>query len=292
VKVGVHLPQWGDGSDRAGVLSFARVAEAAGFDAIWVADHIAIPTESASSYPYRVDGIPFAAADGFLEALTVLAVVAGATSSIGLGTSVLVMPMREPVLTAKSVATLDHLSGGRVVLAMGTGWWAEEFHAVGAPFAGRGRRFDEQIQILKKLWSSGTAAHQGEYYDFDELTCRPLPVRPGGPPILVGGLGPAARRRAATLGDGWHAIGSDAAAIASGFDEVKRWAEDAGRDPATISLSTSTGAGTSSDRLLARLQRLADIGVDRVVLNLVEAGSDGQCRALERVGTEVIPRLL
>lgn len=290
MRIGVHVPQWGPTADRAGVLSVALAAESAGLDAIWVADHIVIPTTSASRYPYRQDGVPFGVDDGFLEALTTLSVVAGATERIGLGTSVLVMPMREPVLTGKAVATLDVLSGGRVTLAMGVGWWEEEFEALGARFSARGRRFDEQLEILRALWTDGKVAHSGEFYDFDELACLPLPVQTGGPPIWIGGIGEPAWRRAALFGAGWHAVGADLGTLAAGRIAIDQIALDAGRNPSEIALSTSTGAGRDTGRLLKRLGSLAQAGVDQVVLNLSDTSAEPMCEAVGRIG-EMLPRL-
>ena len=268
MKVGVHLPQWGDHAGRAGVMASAIAAEESGFDSVWVADHIVFPGESKSVYPYRTKGVPFSPDDGFLEATTVLAVIAGCTSRIGLGTSVLVLPMREPLLTAKAFATLDVLSEGRVILAVGAGWWAEEFEALGQRYDSRGQRMEEQIAILKHAWTDGTFSFDGDFYQVKKLTCRPLPVRSGGPPVLVGGMGPAAIRRAATIGDGWHAVGSDLEALEKGKTKLEETAERIGRDPASITTSVSLGAGRSREESRGRLRALAELGVDQVVLNL------------------------
>lgn len=291
MRIGVHVPQWGPGATRDGVLSVAVAAEEAGFDSVWVADHIAYPTRSESRYPYREDGLPFGPEEGFLEALTTLAVIAGATGRVRLGTSVLVLPMREPLLVAKTVATLDVLSGGRVVLAVGAGWWAEEFAAVGAPFAGRGRRMDEQLRILRSLWTDGVAAHGGQDYAFAEVACLPLPLQRGGPPVLVGGMGETSWRRAGALGDGWHAIGYDRATLVRGRDEVLRLAAAAGRDPATMRLSTSTGAGRTPERAIERLSALAAIGFTDAVLNVPGDSAGEAIEAIASLGRSVLPHL-
>jgi probable F420-dependent oxidoreductase len=289
VKVGVHIPQWGPEATRHGVLAVARAAEAAGLDSVWVADHLAFPIKSESTYPYRSGGTPFTAEDGFLEAFTTLAAVAGATERVALGTSVFVMPMREPVQVAKTVATLDVLSGGRVILGIGAGWWEEEFRAVGARFAARGRRLDEQIAIVRALWRDGVAEHHGEFYDFDELASLPLPAQPGGPPIWIGGMGKPGWRRAATLGDGWHAVGSHDETLREGHAEVRRLAEGAGRDPESVGLTTSAGLPPEPERAVNRLVRLARAGVHHVVLNLAEDTTAAMCAAIDRLAAEVLP---
>jgi probable F420-dependent oxidoreductase len=290
VRIGFHLPQWGADANRDGVITVARAVEEAGLDSVWVADHLVLPTASASSYPYNSE-TPFGPRDGFLEALTVLSVVAGATERVLLGTSVLVLPMRQPVVTAKVVATLDVLSGGRTVLATGAGWWKEEFEALGAPFDRRGRRFDEQIRVLRALWEKGTTRFDGEFHTFDEIACEPRPVQPGGPPILIGGMGRPAWRRAAELGDGWHAVGVHAETLTEGMAEIARHAESRDRDPGEIALSTSTLLPDDDETALRRLVRLAGVGVSHVVLD-TRAGTVSEiCQAIDRFATFVLPRL-
>ena len=292
MKVGIHLPQWGASATREGVLSVARAAEAAGVDSVWVADHVVFPADSTSTYPYRKAGVPFTPEDGFLEGLTMLAAVAGATDRVFLGTSVLVLPMREPLLTAKTIATMDVLSGGRVTVAVGAGWWREEFDALGAPFAGRGARFDDQLDILREAWSSGHVRGRG-HYGFGEVACLPRPVQPGGPRIWIGGLGPASLRRVVRVGDGWHAVGSDLTALRDGRRELDRLAAAAGRDPASIAVSTSTGFGRGVEQALDRLLALAGAGVDQVVLNVggPDATAADVCRTLDDFAIHIRPVL-
>lgn len=291
MKVGIHVSQWGPNANRDGTLAVARLAEDAGLDSIWVADHVVYPLRSQSKYPYREDGAPFAPEDGFLEALTTLAAIAGATERVRLGTSVLVLPMREPLQTAKTIATLDVLSGGRVIVGVGVGWWAEEFRALGAKFECRGCRMDEQIAILRALWRGGAVSHKGEFYEFDELACEPCPLQPGGPPLLIGGLGTAGRRRAGTLGDGWHALGSHGPALSEGMAEVRQIAQQAGRDPQELIFSTSAGLPPDPERAIRRLQRLQDIGVDQVVLNVPSNSFGEMCRGIEHLATTILPKL-
>jgi probable F420-dependent oxidoreductase len=291
MKIGVHLPQWGADATRSGVLSVARCAEDAGLDSVWVADHLVYPVRSESAYPYRADGTPFGPEDGFLEAFTMLAAVAGATSRVQLGTSVFVMPMREPLQIAKTVATLDVLSEGRVILGIGAGWWEEEYRALGATFARRGRRLDEQIQIVRALWRDGRLEHHGEFYDFDEVVCEPRPVQPGGPPILVGGMGAPGWRRAARLGDGWHAVGSHEETLSEGLAEVRRLAAESGREPDEVGLSTSAGLPADPERALKRLIRLGETGVRHVVLNVPGDTASEMCAAIERLASEVLPEV-
>lgn len=289
MDIGVHVPQWGAGATRDGVLTVARAAEDAGLDSVWVADHVVFPLYGDSKYPYRRDGVPFEPEDGFLDAITTLAVVAGATTRVRLGTSSLVAPMREPLQLAKAVATLDVLSGGRAVLGFGAGWWKEEFVALGAEFEARGRRFDEQIEIMRSLWRDGRLEHHGRFYDFGEVVCEPRPLQPGGPPLLIGGMGERAQRRAALHGDGWHAIGAKVEGLVAGHSTVRRLAREAGRDPDSLVLSTSTGLPANPDDAVRRLHQLADAGVGNVVLNIPAETASEMCAAIDVLASRVVP---
>ena len=290
MKIGVHVPQWGESATRSGVLAVALAAEASGLDSVWVADHLVFPVKSESRYPYRPDGVPFDLGDGFMEALTQLAVVAGATSRVGLGTSVLVLPMRDPLTTAKVATTIDVLSEGRLQLALGAGWWREEFEALGQAFDGRGARMDEQIDILRSAWSSPTFDHDGANYRFAELSCTPLPAQQGGPPLLIGGMNAAALRRAAQRGDGWHAVGADLELFRENRARLDDLARAVGRDPQEVIMSTSVGLSSDPDRAVNRMRELAAVGVSQVVLNFA-GGADDIIERIEWLAKEVIPQI-
>jgi probable F420-dependent oxidoreductase len=267
VQVGIQLPQWGEMATREALVGVARAAEAAGFDSVWVSDHVVYPLEGPAAYPQSEDGKPpFAPEDGYLEALTALGVVAGATERIGIGTSVLVLPMRNVVLTAKSLATLDVLSGGRLSVAVGAGWWAGEFEALGAEFATRGAVLDEQLSALAELWGSGRAAAGGAHVRFPLVACEPRPLQAGGPPLWIGGEGPRAWRRVArSPSAGWHGVGYRPETFAAARDAIAFACRETGRDPAGVRLSTATGMPSAPDRMLGRLEALRDAGVSQVV---------------------------
>jgi probable F420-dependent oxidoreductase len=281
MRFGVHVPQWGAAATRDGVLAVVRTIEQSGLDSAWVADHVVFPLQSRTVYPYRDGGVPFAPEDGFLEALVTLSALAGVTERIELGTSVLALPMRHPLVVAKQAATLDLLSGGRLILGLGAGWWEEEFRALGSTFGDRGRRFDEQIEIMRAAWTEGMFAWDGDFYSFDSVACLPRPAQPGGPRIWIGGNSRAARRRAGHFGDGWHALGSDGGAIAAGKAEVARVARAAGRDPSSISVSTSAGLPPDPEQAVKRMLELAACGVTHVVLNARAETAADLCRAIE-----------
>ena len=288
MKVGVHLPQWGPGARRDGVLAVARAAEESGLDSLWVADHVVIPIDGRGDYPYQSE-TPFGPGDGFLEAFTQLAVVAGATERIRLGSSVLVLPMRETLLTAKTVATLEALAPERLALAIGAGWWEEEFEALGAPFARRGKRLDEQLEALRMLWREGSGSFKGEHIEFANVACEPRPAD-GGPPLLIGGMGPPACKRAGRLGDGWHALGVHAETLEEGRAAMEQAAAEAGREPAALTVSTSTVLPEDDETALRRLQRLRGIGVHEVVLQ-IDTDPDAIRRGIERLTEKLLPAL-
>src|SRR5437870_12086877 len=231
LQFGYHLPIWGPAATRGTLLTLARRAEALGFDSVWASDHVVIPFEIRSRYPYNATGdFPLPPTTNFLEPLTALALVAGVTERLRLGTTVLVLPHRHPVLAAKMLATLDHLAPGRVILGAGVGWMREEIELLGAPYDHRGAGSDEAIRVMRACWRDERAAHAGEFFRFDALACRPAPAR-GTIPIWIGGHTPRALRRVAELGDGWHAAFPTAAALQEGIEHLGPACPMADRDP-------------------------------------------------------------
>jgi probable F420-dependent oxidoreductase len=229
----------------------ARTAEQLGADSIWAADRIAS----------RRAGL------AILEGITAISFFAGLTDQIALGTSVLVLPVRHPVVLAKQLASLDHLSAGRLVLGVGLGENPADYQAAGVPYAERAARCDELIVALRTLWAPGPARFQGRFYSFEDTWLDPPPHRPGGPQIWVGGGSPAARRRAGRFGDGWHPYLLDPEAYRSGLDEVRAHADQAGRDPAGITGSLMLPAVIDEDG-----ERARELAVK--VLGRAAAGAD------------------
>jgi probable F420-dependent oxidoreductase len=183
----------------------AAAAEANGFDSVWMPEHLIFPLEMPPNYSYTPDGYPPMRSDTpAFDPFVVLAAVASRTTEIRLATGVFILPLRHPVAVARSVVTLDRISGGRVVLGVGVGWLPDEFEIVGQDFHNRGRRTDEMIELMRKLWSEDTIEFHGEFYDIPPVRFAPKPVnKQTGIPIIVGGTSPGALRRAGRLGDGW-----------------------------------------------------------------------------------------
>jgi probable F420-dependent oxidoreductase len=222
--------------DPQGARRVARAAEAAGFDSLFAVDHVVFPDNYTSTYPYAPSGrLPGGPESPMPDPLIWMTWVAAATTRLRFMTGVIILPQRNPLVLAKQVATMDHLSGGRIELGIGVGWLKEEFDAVGVPFERRGKRADEYVAAMRVLWSRDAASFNGEFVKFDTVSCNPKPVR-GAVPILVGGHSEAAAKRAGRLADGFFpSIGSPIDPMGL-WDIVRRSAEAKGRDPQSIEL--------------------------------------------------------
>ena len=251
-------------ADPVWMTAFARHVEECGFESIVVVEHTVLMTQYSSVYPYDKSGRVEIPADCPVpDPLDLLAFLAGQTTRLGLATGVLVLPNHHPVVLAKRIATIDALSGGRLRLAVGMGWLREELEACGAPFDERGRRADEQIDVMRLLWADHPdgASHHGEFFEFDHAACHPKPTRRL--PIHIGGHSRTAARRAGRRGDGFQPLGVSGDALTELIALMREEAQRAGRDPDTLELSL----GHLVTKIDAdRAGRLADLGADRVVL--------------------------
>ena len=214
VAFGFTLPSRGPLARPEIVGRLARTADALRYDVVLVSDHVVLPTKTSAPYPYAPSGeFPGGAHQDYLEPLVAMGWLLGVTRRVKIGVSVLVVPYRNPVVTAKQLATLDVLSGGRIVAGVGVGWWPEEFEALHAPpFAERGAVTDEYIRLMRTLWTEDLPRFEGKHYRIHDVTMFPKPLQKPGPPIWVGGQTDRAIRRAAELGDAWHPIGLRGAA--------------------------------------------------------------------------------
>ena len=243
MKYGFTMPGRGPLAtpERLGII--ARKGEEFGFDALLTGDHILVPNNISSPYPYTEGGeFPGSSSGESMEQITLLSYIAGQTSKIRLVTSVLIVPHRNPLIAAKSLATLDVLSGGRLVVGVGVGWMREEFEALGLPpFEERGAVTDEYIRAFKVLWTEDAPHFEGKYSSFDDITFLPKPVQKPHPPIWVGGESRPALRRTAELADGWYPLGSNPTfpmgtpdELQAGLDRLAQYAQRFDRDPKTI----------------------------------------------------------
>jgi probable F420-dependent oxidoreductase len=310
MRYGFYLPTRGPTATRDGILALAREGERLGLHSAMIADHIVLPVESQSTYPYTLDGKHPSVGDA-LETFSILGVVAGATERLRLVTSVLVLPYRNPVLTAKVVASLDVLSGGRLTLGIGAGWLKEEFEALNSPaFNARGAVTDEWIAIFKQLWSQSPASFDGRFYQYTDIRCEPFPVQKPHPPIWVGGHSRAALRRTARHGDGWHPVGAVAASplppqeMRAHLDTLKQLTEAEGRDFSALTISYKaplydagiatpdgsrrTFSGEPED-IAGDIRAFAAIGVHELIFDCRGRSIAESIERLQWFATDVIP---
>jgi len=299
---------------RAAYLDVAQAAERAGFAFLSVNDHLIVPSRLGSAYPYTQGGAWAAAEHGHcFDQLATLAFLAGCTSRIKLLTSVMVVPHRPPIAAAKILATIDVLSGGRLLLGVGAGWMKEEFALLGAPFAERGTVTDEYLEAFKALWTQQRPTYTGRHVNFAEVIFEPKPIQKPHPPIWVGGESPAALRRAVKLGDAWYPGNNSQtepldtpARLATAIASLRRLAQTAGRDPASLAVnliaqnpfeSTSHKIADGSARRLfcgASADMAADaialeaVGVRHVGVRLGGATLTESLERIDRFGREVI----
>ncbi|MEV5974973.1 LLM class F420-dependent oxidoreductase [Streptomyces sp. NPDC051921] len=240
MKLGIALPTVGPPGRRRYVLEVATAADRMGFDSVWVSSHVALPRqrESTCLYPRAKTADAYNWGVAWLEPIAVMGLVAGVTERVRIGTHVLALPYRNPVILASELASLDQLSLGRIVLGAGIGWMDEEFRTVGVPRKQRGARTDESIEVMRTLWAARrpTSFH-GRFTDFDDMWLASRPHSEQGPPVYVGGNTEAALRRVARLGEGWLAHELYPEEIPPARDTLARFAEEAGRDPAGIELT-------------------------------------------------------
>jgi len=310
LKVGLDVGIYGRLATRDHILELAELAEASGLESIWVADHVIFPLAFASKYPYSPTGaFPVdMAKEPLLEPIATMGVLVGATQRVKIGTAVLVMPYRHPVLLARMLVTLDVLSGGRTILGAGVGWLAEEFAALDArPFAARGRVTDECIEIVKRLCQGGDVTFQGEHYQLDPVVSRPGSVQRPHPPILIGGTSNAALRRAARLGDGWLSTGLRPERLRERLNTLQKLCEAQGRRFADLSLShklfinigearkgadgkRDTGTGSQAD-IVDDLRRLVDLGYSHMIVRYRGSDAEEQRKQLRILISDIIPKV-
>lgn len=216
---GLDVGIYGTLADPQTILHLARHAEEAGFESIWLADHIAFPVSFKSRYPYSATGeFPSSVSEPLMEPVATMAVLVGATNRVRIGTAALIMPYRNPVLLARMLVTLDHFSGGRIVLGAGVGWLEEEFNVLGTyDFKKRGRVTDEYLEIFKAICAGGEVGYRGETYAFEPIFSSPGSVQRPHPPILIGGLSDAALRRVVRHGNGWLAVAASLEQLGSAW---------------------------------------------------------------------------
>jgi probable F420-dependent oxidoreductase len=287
MKFGIAFANIISFTEREGIAALGRGAEAAGFESVWTVEHVIYPEGYESSYPYDPSGkMAMDAGTSLPDPLLWLAFMAAATEHLRLATGILILPQRNPVVLAKEVATLDHLSGGRVDLGVGVGWLREEFDALGVPWERRGARTDEHIAVMRALWDADHADFDGEFFSFTDVSSNPKPAN-GRVPIHIGGHSRVAAERAGRIGDGFFPGTGDVGEL---IDIVRQTAADCGRDPADIEISYGSPGLMARETAVEAAQELADLGVDRAIVPsfLFLGDTEG---ALAAYGDEVIGKV-
>jgi probable F420-dependent oxidoreductase len=298
------------------VLKIALKADALRYASVFVTDHVVLPVSAARSvYPYAPTGqFPGGARQDYLDPLAMLGFLARATTRVRLGTSVLVIPYRHPLVLAKTLATVDVLSRGRVILGAGAGWLREEFEALGAPpFEERGAVTDEYLRVMRLAWTADPVTFDGRYCRVAPVHALPKPAQAGGIPVWIGGHTRAAIRRAATLGDGWHPIGLRPPATLmpdeyeASVKQLHAFAKEAGRDPSAITLSfrapmevrSSRAKAPAGDRpmfqgtaaeVIGDIRRYEALGVSHMVFDPVRPELRSLLDNMARFAEEVRPK--
>ena len=285
MEFGAHLFGVGPLADPGTLTEAARLAEALGYHSVFLADHVVVPRRLASRYPYSRDGgFPYDPDKDWLDLMVGLGYLAGRTRTLRLGTSITVLPMRHPIITAKQIATADHLSGGRVIFGAGVGWMAEEFTLLGASFHDRGRRMDEYLRLMKVLWTEDHPRFAGEYFSVDDCGFAPKPVQKPHVPVWIGGESPAALRRAARLGDGWHSAATALADLPRALAILREALDEVGRDPREFVVSVFPTDKVTPDLV----RRFAAHGVRHLMVPVFSFERDRVLRRLEQIAKEVI----
>ena len=273
--------------DGPATIEICRRAEEVGFESLWGGEHVIIPDEIYSKYPYTEDGkIPAEPDTPIPDPLIWLAFAAAAAPNLRLGTCILIVPQRNPLVLAKELATLDQLSGGRVELGLGVGWLKEEFEALGVPWERRGARNDEYIEAMKALWQGPHAEFHGDFVDFPPVTCSPRPVN-GGIPIIVGGDTERAIARAGKLADGYFPGEGNIDRLKDLIASVKRSAESNNRDPESVKISAIFGAQMMNPE--AGVEEMRSAGVDRIMVPAFFFAGEGGMDRLSEFGEKIIP---
>ena len=284
IKLGLFSMNQDTCSHPEGAARVARAAEAAGFESLWCGEHVVLPDPQAPPSP-------MAPRDRILDPIVALTWLAAHTERVRLGTGIIIMPQRNPLVLAKELASLDVLSGGRLILGIGVGYLEPEFRAIGAPFAQRGAVTDEYVEAMQAIWSQDRPVYKGRFAAFSDVQAHPQPVQRPGPRIVVGGRSPSAFRRAVTRGHGWYGFGLDAAGAATALAGLREAAARVARPAALGALELSlTPRGYGLD--LAAAKEFAALGVHRLIIrppkDLDAAGLEAFVR---RAGDELIGKV-
>jgi probable F420-dependent oxidoreductase len=269
------------------LVGLSQFIESQGFESVWTFEHVMVPVEYESKYPYSKDGKMGGGSDNpFLDPLIALTAVAAHTKTLRLGTGVNILSQANPLLLAKQAASLDVLSGGRFMLGAGIGWLREEFDAMGVPFERRGARYDDYVVAMRKVWSGEVVEHQSDFLNWSGFQSYPTPVQEGGVPIVIGGSKGKAFERIAKLGDGWFAPTNNAAGLAPMLDPLREACDAAGRDYDSVEITSMW----DNQGGMEAIEAFAEIGVSRVIVPLFALGKD-PVAGISKLAEDIVGKL-
>jgi probable F420-dependent oxidoreductase len=280
MKFGFFGINFGPCAAPEGAARVARALEAAGFESAWTGEHVVLPDP-------QVPPSPAAPRTPMLDPAVALTWVAAHTEQLRLGTGIIILPQRNPAVLAKEIASLDVLSGGRVILGVGAGYLEPEFAALGIPFERRGARTDEYIDAMRALWRMEKPAYGGEFVSFSGIDAQPRPVQPGGPPLVVGGTSPGAYRRAVSRGNGWYGFALDLASTEASLAGLERAKSEVERpaELGELEISITPLPGVDADAM----KRYAELGVDRLTLLALVRTADDVLGFVDEAANELLP---
>lgn len=264
------------------IVQIAQLAESLGYESVWTFEHVIVPVDYESKYPYNDSGKMGAPPEtNFVDPLIALTAVAASTSTIRLGTGVNILSQVNPIYIAKQAASLDFMSNGRFMLGVGIGWLKEEFEALGVPFERRGARFDDYVEGMRKIWSGDVVEHQSDFVSWSNFKSFPLPIQ--NPfPVVMGGIKGKIFERIAKYGNGWYAPAGDPAELKGHLESLRRACDAIGRDMSEIEI-TCMWPGRGGNEFL---RQLAEVGVHRVVVPVM--GSANPAENMQQLAEEVI----
>ena len=307
MEIGLSIPRLPEAD---GIRRFVQRAEALGFESVMAGDHILLPTGGTNQYPYTADGSFSRPADEpFLETMTMLGYMAACSDTIRLGSTVIILPYRNPIVQAKMFSSLDVLSGGRMICGVGVGWLEKEFDTLGVSYAERGPMSDEYLEIFKVLWTQADPEYHGRYYEIEGIQFSPKPVQQPHIPIWVGGHSRPALRRAARYGDCWHTTRQTPDFVAQNLPYLREQAERSGRDPDSITISlkrslhftdldareekTTTRTGgvvvANTREVIDDVYYCRELGIDQLTYDFRVEGIDACIGVMEHLAAEVLP---
>lgn len=269
------------------MVGMAQFAESLNFESLWTFEHVMVPVDYNSKYPYSSDGKMGAASDtSFIDPLIALSAIAASTKTIRLGTGVNIVSQVNPLLLAKQAASLDFVSNGRFMLGAGIGWLEEEFNAMGVPFARRGARFDDYMVAMKKVWAGDVVEHQSDFINWSGFQSYPKPIQKSGVPVIIGGSKGKIFERIALHGDGWFAPTTDAEMLSPMLEKLKSTCTELGRDYNSIEITSMW----DNQGGMEAVEAFREIGVSRLLVPLFSLAG-GPVEGMGRLAEDIIAKL-